>query len=378
MRVEVSRKKLLEATKKLLKTADCRGNIPVLSHVLVEVEGNTLRLTTSNLEQTGWVEIKLKEQLPSTAFLLPIKKLEKIVSKSKGKIIAFEPTEAEDGGTTIKVNTGKTEFSIPVSIPVEEFPSVERNYEALLEIDSETFLDITKRLLPFASTDEARYILNCINVEIRKDALYFVASNGHYLGFFQIEWTKPPREEYQFNIHRKVVPLLKPFINGETAEIGIIKGEDTRVVVKSGNNYLSWKVEEGEYPDWRKVIPEDNPNRITFCKKTLLEAINEVSVIFEKEHVPAAKFEILEEKLTISAKVITDNGEEKASSKLRISSNVFREPLIIGFHVENLLTILQAFSKDTIEMSLSEPLQPVLFVCRQEPEFKVVAMPMKV
>jgi len=373
--MEVSRKKLLEATKKLLKTADCRGNIPVLSHVLVEVDGNILRLTTSNLEQTGWVELKLNEQFPSTAFLLPIEKLKKITSNSKGKIIAFELAE---NGKVVKVDTGRTEFSIPMNIPVEEFPSIERNYEALLEIDSDVFLDITKRLQAFASTDEARAILNCINVEIRKDALYFVATNGHYLGIFQIEWAKPPKEELQFNIHRKVIPLLKSFVDNEVVEIGIIKGGETKVVVKSGNSYLSWKIEEGEYPDWRSVIPENNPNRITFCKKTLLEAINEVSVIFEKEDVPVAKFEILEEELSISAEVLTDNGEEKASSKLKVSSNVHREPLIVGFQVDYLSTILKTFSKDTIEMFMGEPVQPVLFICRQEPELKIVAMPMKV
>ena len=384
MRVEVRKKDLANAVKKLLKTAGCRGNIPVLACLLAEIENGKLRLTTTDLEVTGWAEIPVKAQDGEGKFVFPIKKLEKIVSKAKGNSIVLEVKETE-GNRKVIIDTGKTSFSFKEPFPVDEFPEIERDFNSLLEMDAETFLNISKKLLPFASKDEGRYILNFINIEAKKDALHFVATDGHYLAWYKVDWEVPPNEEFQISISRKVVPLFKTFISSSSiVEIGTIdKEEDTKVVVKAGDYYLSWKAFEGEYPDWRAVIPEDYPNRTTFCRKTLLEAIEEVSVLFEKDSVPAGKLEILDKELTLSAKVITDGEEQEAVSKIEIDSNVQREPIVIGFNLNHLSTTLKTFSKETIRMLFDDEandcvVAPVLFTCSREPELKIVVMPMKV
>ena len=384
MRVEVRKKDLVNATKKLLRTADSGKNVPILACLLAEIENGKLRLTTTDLEVTGWAEIPVKAQDGEGKFVFPIKKLEKIVSKAKGNSIVLEVKETE-GNRKVIIDTGKTSFSFKEPFPVDEFPEIERDFNSLLEMDAETFLNISKKLLPFASKDEGRYILNFINIEAKKDALHFVATDGHYLAWYKVDWEEPPNEEFQISISRKVVPLFKTFISSSSiVEIGTIdKEEDTKVVVKAGDYYLSWKAFEGEYPDWRAVIPEGYPNRTTFCRKTLLEAIDEVSVLFEKDSVPAVKLEILDKELTLSAKVFTDGEEQEAVSKIEIDSNVQREPIVIGFNLNHLSTTLKTFSKETIRMLFDDEandcvVAPVLFTCSREPELKIVVMPMKV
>ncbi len=384
MRVEVRKKDLANATKKLLKTADCRGNIPVLACLLAEIENGKLRLTTTDLEVTGWAEIPVKTQDGEGKFVFPVKKLEKIVSKAKGNSIVLEVKDTE-GNRKVIIDTGKTSFSFKEPFPVDEFPEIERDFNSLLEMDAETFLNISKKLLPFASKDEGRYILNFINIEAQKDALHFVATDGHYLAWYKVDWEKPPEEEFQISINRKVIPLLKTFISSSSiVEVGTIeKEEETKVVVKAGDYYLSWKAFEGEYPDWRAVVPEDYPNRATFCRKTLLEAIDEVSVLFEKGSVPAGKLEVFDKELTLSAKEFIDGEEQEAVSKIEIESNVQRDPIVIGFNLNHLSTTLKTFSKETIRMLFDDEandcvVAPVLFTCSREPELRIVVMPMKV
>jgi len=383
MRVEVRKKDLANATKKLLKTADCRSNIPVLACLLAEIENGKLRLTTTNLEVTGWAEIPVKAQDGEGKFVFPIKKLEKIVSKAKSNSIVLEVEETE-GSRKVIIDIGKTSFSFKEPFPVEEFPEVERSFESLLEMDAETFLNISKKLLPFTSKDEGRYKLDFINIEAKKDALHFVATDGHYLAWYKVDWEELPDEEFQVSVNRKVVPLFKTFLSDSpVVEVGIIHKEDSKVVIRAGNCYLSWRHFDGVYPDWRSAIPGDNPDKAIFCRKTLLEAIDEVSVIFEKDSVPAGKLEIFDKELTLSAKVITDG--EEAVSKIEIDSNVQREPIVIGFNLNHLSTTLKTFSKETIKMSFDTGYQtsegivaPVLFTCSREPELKIVVMPMKV
>ncbi|SMO59752.1 DNA polymerase III, beta subunit [Balnearium lithotrophicum] len=376
MKVEVKRKDLSNALKKLLKTADLKGTIPILSCLLAELENGKLRLTTTNLEVTGWAEIPAKFQSEKGSFVFPIKRLEKIVSKAKGNSVVFEVRKGEEEREII-VDTGKTSFSFNEPHPVEEFPEISREFKPLLEMDTDTFLNISKKLLPFTSDDEAREILNSLYIEAKKDALHFIASNGHYLAWYRVDWEEPPDEEFQILIRRKVISLFKNFLsNSQSVEIGTFS--DDAVGVRAGNYYLTWKTIEGTYPDWRAVVPEDNPNKVTFCRKTLLESIDEVSVLFEKDSFPCGKLEILKKELTLSAKELVDGKYQKAISKIEIDSNVSGEPATIGFNLNHLSTTLKTFSKETIKMLFNtSAISPVLFECSQEPELKVVVMPVK-
>jgi len=364
--VEVNRRELSKALKKLSKTADHKGSIPVLACVLVEVEGKRLRLTTTNLEQVGWVELELNKSYPKTSFTAEIKKLEKIVNCTQSNLIALVSE-----GDKLKVKTSTTEFSLPSLFPPEEFPTIEKSYTPLLEIDKEFFVNALTRLMPFAHADEERGVLNAVNVELRKEAIYFVATNGYCLASLKIEWDEPPETSNSFNIPRKTIPLIKAFAgkNEGTVEIGV---NEEKVIIKSSNNYLGWSPCEGEFPQWEVIIPEKLPYKATFNRRELLRILKEMSIIPDN----AVRLTITPKELQVEVRAVTSDGEEKAYSRLRSASNL-KEPLTIGFSQEHLFAVLESFSAEKIEIGIAEPISPVLFTSPEEPEFKVVAMPLK-
>lgn len=372
MRVKVERKTLQSALKKLLKTADYKGDIPVLSCVLLEAGKGTATLTTTSLEVTCRVELPAKLE-GDGSLLLPIKKLERIISRTKSKQVALEVgKEKEDGVRQIIVDTGKTVFTLEESFPTEEFPEIDRSFKPLLSIGSEVFNSIIRKLSSFTYKDQGRRILTFIKLEATKDALYFVATDGHVLGWYRVEWEEPPEREFHLLIHRKAFPLIRQFTaNSNSVEIGV--NDENDGVLRAGNNYLLWRQEESEYPDWKAVIPESHLYRATFGRDSVLEAVGELIVIFDRRDFPAGRFSFSPEGLLITA----TNGKEKATSKLSInySSESHQQ---LGFNLEDMTTVLKSFSAETIDIQFSSSRSPAMFSSSEEPEFKVLMMPIEV
>jgi len=374
MRVELNRQSLKNALGKLTKTADCKGNIPVLACVLFESKNGKASLTTTNLEVTGWVELPAKGE---GTFLLPIKRLERIISKSKGKQIAFEvKEEGENGNRQILVDTGKTVFTLEEPFPVDEFPELEKSFKPLMSMGSSTFNYIVRKLFPFTYREQRntdRVVLSSIRVEGKKDALFFASTDGHVLGWYRVEWEEAPEKEFGFLISPKAAQLVKQFTaEAESVEVGINSKDE--VILKAGNCYLLWKQEEAQYPNWRSVIPDSSTYKVTFCRNSVLEAVEEVGVIVEDDAFPTVRFSFSANELLITA--VTVNKTEKATSKVNIKAEL-DSPHEVGFHLGKLLTTLKSFPPKTVNVQFSEHYAPFLFSSPEEPEFNVLLMPVK-
>jgi DNA polymerase-3 subunit beta len=365
MEVKISKSKIREAVKKVASAADKKGNIPILSNILVEAEDNLLRLTATNLEVgiSTLVDCEVVEPGKTT---VNAAKVTKLFSSLTGEEFVLVTDDSK-----LVVKSVNSRFSL-ATLPSEEFPEVEIPETYSVKLPSAEVERAIKKVSYAVSKDEARYILTGVLLRSFGDKLHAVATDGHRLALYEM---KAEAEEFSAIVPKKSLAELRKLLK-ESSEVELLL-KANRLYFRVGDTVMWTSVIEGEYPDYLAVIPEDNPLRCIAGKEELVGALKEVSVIYDKEEVRAVIINITPGNMKLTArKVDVDSASEEA--EVNIPVEYTGEEFEIGFNINHLLESVSSFDGDTVQILMDQPVSPVLIVSEEEPELKNVIMPMKV
>jgi DNA polymerase-3 subunit beta len=365
MKVRVKRLDIKEAVRKVAGCADKKGNIPILSNILIEAEDNTMRLTATNLEMGASTVIPSTVDEPGKTTVNAVK-FSKFVASFSGE--EFE-MRTEDSKLTI--TSTNLEFSL-ATLPPEEFPEIELPEEYSLRLLSSHLEKGIKKVSYAVSKDEARYILTGVYLNARGDKFHVVATDGHRLALYELPSTS---EEFSAIVPRKFLTEFRKVLK-ESADVELLL-KDNKFFARAGDTVVWTSVIEGEYPDYLAVIPESNPLKCVVERDEFLSALKEIAVIYEKEEVKAVILNLTPGKLELNARggEIEGTAEEGTVS---IPAEYSGEEFQIGFNINHLIESISSFDGDTIKILMDKPITPVLIASDEEPELKNVIMPMKV
>ncbi len=361
MKLKIGKVKIRDAVKTAASAADKKGAIPILSNILLEAGEGVLRLTATNLEigVSTLVNCQVEEEGKTTVNAV---KASKLFSSITG-----EEVELEADGGKLLVKSVNSRFSLS-TLPVEEFPELELPEDFSIKLPSEEIDKALKKVSYAAGKDEARFILTGVLLRSFGDRLHAVATDGHRLALYEVFVESEP---WSAIIPKKALSELKKLLReGDTVEI---VQRYSKIYFRVADTVMWSSLIEGEYPDYIKVIPEDNSKEVVADRQELLSALKEVSVIFDKEEVMAVIFELSEGNLKLSARKA--EGEE---AEVVIPVDYSGEPFKIGFNIVHMIESISSFEGDTVSLKMEEPTLPVLITSEGDPQLKNVIMPMKV
>lgn len=364
MKIRINRNNVKEAVKNVATAADRRGNIPILSNVLLEAEDNLLKLTATNLE-IGISTVVPCETLEGGKTTVNALKFSKLISSITGEEIELETVDG-----TVSVKSVNSRFSLS-TLPSEEFPEIELPEDFNVKILSSELDKAIKKVSYAVSRDEARYILTGVFLKSFGDKLHAVATDGHRLALYEV---KTEAEEFSAIIPRRSLSELKKLIR-ESEEISMAF-YGNKIYFKVGDTLMWTSVIEGDYPDYAAVIPEDNPLKCVFAKEEMVNALKEVSVIYDKEEIRAVILNFTPGNLKLTAKKMDVDSGEEAEVNIPVEYN--GEEFEITFNINYLLEAISSYDADTVKMFMDQQITPVLITSDEEPELKNVIMPMKV
>ncbi len=365
MKIEVRKPDVRDVVKLVASAADKRGNIPVLSNLLLEANDNVLRLTATNLEIgiSALVNCQVIEEGKATANAT---KLAKLLSTITG-----EDVEISLEGDTLYVRSSNAKFSL-ATLPADEFPEIDLPEAYNVKLPSEEVDKAVRKVAYAVSRDEARYILTGVYFRSFGDKFHAVATDGHRLALYEVEVYS---EAFDAIIPRKSLGELKKLLK-ESEEVELTES-DSKLFFRIGDTVMWSSLIEGEYPDYMSVIPESNPLRAVADKEELLSALKEVSSIYDKEEVRAVLFNFSAGTLKLTAKKLGDEGVHE-EAEVVIPVEYSGDEFTIGFNVNHMIESIASFDGSSIVISMDQPVTPVLISSEEEPQLKNVVMPMKV
>lgn len=355
--LKVSRTDMSRLLTQVTKVVNSRNTIPILDTVrLVAADGKlTATATDLDIEVTGAIPCE-----GSLAVCVDAKMLASIVGKlPEGDI----DVELKDGGLAIKA--GRSRFKLQ-TLSVDDFPSFAADgFTAELQVDLASLCAPVQFAI---STEETRYYLNGIYLHTLDGTLVAVATDGHRLAKNSGNENAVPSSVAQFDgiiIPRKAVGLIPK--GAITVALSA-----TKIRFTSGDTVITSKLIDGTYPDYQRVIPQDNDRVITFDAGAMAKAAERVSVV-ATDRTRGVKISLAPDQATLAV-----NNPESGSADEEVSVDYKGEPIEVGFNSAYLSELVGQFPAGEIRMSMADAGSPAVFTSDAAPGMLAVLMPMRI
>ncbi len=248
MKITVSRESFLKALQKVTNIIGSRSTLPILANILLEAEGNELTLTTTDLEVrvTTKIEVMIETEGKTT---IPAKKLLALVSKLRDDNVILDCNEKHH----TKIDCGTASFML-LGLAADDFPlPIEFTPIRTLTFEASDLARIFDQISYAVSLDDSRKVLHGILCTVKENTFTAVATDGKRLALVEKILEGYTGSEGDCIIPLKSATELKRLIVGEK-EVSVNIGEK-QISFETTKAQLSSKLIEGNYPNYRQVIP---------------------------------------------------------------------------------------------------------------------------
>lgn len=348
-----------------------RNTLPVLANVLIEASGSDILLTATDLEVGIRRSCRGKVTNPG-ATTLNARKLYEIVRELPADEVAVRG--GEDGW--IELTGGRSRYRM-LSIDPKEFPSipastpVAKKAGVVVALASGALAEMIERTLFAVSTDETRLSLGGVFIEsVAKNQVRMVATDGHRLSMVDRD---VPGFELSPGVilPRKGLVEAKRLLEGEDSEVRFAIAGNLARVEREGVE-LFMRLIEGEFPDYRQVIPKESRRLVRVDSEALLGALRRVSIL-SSERSRGVKLHLVPGTL----EVVTANPDIGEAME-EIEADYDGEEFAIGFNARYLLDVLSvAGVTGSVEIGLTDEVSPGLIRLQEDEHYTYVVMPMR-
>ncbi len=372
MKVTVERAQLLKSLGHVHRVVERRNTIPILGNVLIRADNARLSLKATDLD------LEVTETLPAEiatggSTTVPAHMFYDIVRKlPDGSQIVLE---SDGERAVLAIRAGRSRFTLQ-TLPESDFPDLaagEMTHSFTLSAAAmKRLIDRTQFAI---STEETRYYLNGIYLHAagsgKEQTLRAVATDGHRLAQFDLPLPKSAVGMPGVIVPRKTVGEVQRLIEDNEAEISIELSQG-KIRFTLANVVLTSKLIDGTFPDYGRVIPQNNEKELIVDKRDFEAAVDRVSTI-SSERGRAVKLALSAGKLVLSV-VNPDSGSATEELEVEYAS----DPLDIGFNSRYLLDIAAQIQGDAAVLKLADPGSPTLVQDKANRDALYVLMPMRV
>jgi DNA polymerase-3 subunit beta len=346
MRLTCGRDELAVALSIVSRGVSTRGAVQILGGILVRAEASSLELAATDME------ISLRTSLEAAigedgAVVVPGRLLVDIVRLLPEQEVAFEHKLEEH---TLQVTCGASEYRLR-TYGVEDFPRLpEVDAASLNGIDAEPLLETIARVSRAASRDESRPVLTGILVRFEPGKLVMAATDSYRLSVKETPLQSQVPELEAIVPARALEELRRIAGSSEQIELGV---HENQVVFGVGDVWLTSRRIDGQFPNYKTLIPEAFEYEVMLPRDELLEVVKRTGVMAQRNSPLRLRFS--DGELTITAQT-QDVGESRESLPAPFSGDAFE----IGFNPEFLRDGIDSVTDDNVTLKLINPLRPGL------------------
>ena len=364
MKFIISRDALLKPLNLVAGVVERRQTLPVLSNVLLTLEGNQLALTGTDLEVELIGRVEVSSSIAEGEITVPARKLVDICkSLPDGVDIEFS---VEAGKATVKA--GRSRFTL-VTLPASEFPSVEEGAgELALELPQPVLKRLIERTGFAMAQQDVRYYLNGMLLELKNGRLRMVATDGHRLALCTAPETISAAEASVI-IPRKGVLELVRLLEGDESLRLVIGSNHIRAANKQFT--FTSKLVDGKFPEYERVLPK-SPDKSVVGERLVLKQAFARTAILSNEKYRGVRLRLSNDTLEMTA-----NNPEQEQAEEVVSVEYQGDDLEVGFNVSYLLDVLSVLNGNKVRISLADSASSALIEEAEAGDSLYVVMPMR-
>ncbi len=364
MKLSSSTHELLGQLQTVTRVASTRSAVQALSGVQVEA-GDGVELRATDMEVALRVPLEARVERAGTV-VLPARLLLDVVRQLPAGEVSLELRASEND---VELIAGSSRFHLR-TLRAEDFPPLpERGGDQVVTVPAGAFVETIARVSRSASRDETRPILTGILVSAARDELRMVATDSYRLSVKETRLEAPLEDGFEANVPARALEELARLVpqGDESIRIGV---RTNQVVFEVGRLTLSSRLIDGQFPNYRQLLPETYEHELTLDRAELLEVVRRISLMAQKN--APLRLSFTEGEVRISAQT-PDVGEASEPMPVPFGG----EPFEIGFNPEFLVGGLESAASDDVRLKLISPLRPGLLEAADASGFLYLIMPIR-
>jgi len=368
MKISCLQENLVKGLNVVSKAVAPKAPMPVLGNILLATEDGRLKLAATNLETTiiTYVGCSIQEEGSIT---VPARLLKEFISNLPAGTINLT-TEHEI--LHVKSDKTKSKFN---GINSDEFPELPTNTfeDNYVELDPKVFA-LTVSLVAFAAgNDDTRPIFTGVFINLENENMTIASTDGFRLSERVL---KIQGESTNFSAvvpAKTLLEISKIYANAEQNIKMAVNGTGNMVFFHADDTFVTSIILEGQYPDYKRIVPKDSVLSAIFSSQDFVEAVK-LTNIFAKEGNSTIKVRFDPEgKIRINT-LAEESGEHESEIVAEIEGDLME----IAFNSKYLLDYLNNVKTEKIILKTSGNVSPCMFQSEENTEFFHIIMPMQI
>lgn len=371
MKFTVDGKAFQQQLQAVSKVVNAKNSLNILDNFLLQIEGDVLSIMGSDQENSLVARMTVTECDGDGIVAIPARKLLEVTKEVNNQPVTI--SVRDDMQVKLQFQNGFFEF---MGVPGEDYPTpraLDGNAMSLSLPASMVMKGIANTMFA-ASTDTVRPVMMGIYWDIHPGDITFVSSDTHKLVKY-VNTEKAPGLESSFVMAPKAANILNNLVSKDIAEVRVTfdaKG----CVIEFGDYTLTSMFINGTYPNYARVIPQDQPFALTFDRASLLSSLRRVTLFASK----ASNLVVLsleQNQVVIKAQDV-DYGQ---SAEEHVNCDYDGNNMTIGFNGVFMIQILSNLSSVAVQLKLSDPARPGVYEPLPQEDGEslvIIQMPMQV
>jgi DNA polymerase-3 subunit beta len=366
MHFTIQREALLKPLQLVAGVVERRQTLPVLSNVLLVVEGQQLSLTGTDLEVELVGRVTLEHSAEPGEITVPARKLMDICkSLPSDALIDIRVDEQK-----LVVKAGRSRFTLS-TLPANDFPTVEEGPGSLtFSLVQSKLRRLIERTSFAMAQQDVRYYLNGMLIEVQTGVLRAVATDGHRLAMCAMEASIEHTEKHQVIVPRKGILELARLLTEQDGEVSIVLGAN-HIRATTGEFTFTSKLVDGKFPDYERVLPRGGDKLVVGDRQALREAFSRTAILSNEKY-RGIRLQLASGLLKIQA-----NNPEQEEAEEEVVVDYNGGSLEIGFNVSYLLDVLGVMTTEQVRLILSDANSSALVQEAGNDDSSYVVMPMR-
>ena len=367
MQLVVRKNDLLRELQLFQGIVERKNTIPILANVLIEADGNEVRMLATDLE------VALRSRCPATvaksgSLTLPAKKLYEIL-----RALPETDVRIAEDKNGVKVAADRFDSRMQ-TLPQDDFPKLPEPTRTTQATLARAALKEMVAKTQFAITGEdTRFFLNGAKFVLKPGSLAMVATDGHRLALVEVEHDVGITEEIGVILPKKTILELGKLLAEGEGDVLFERGEN-HLFFEIGGRVLISRMIDGQFPAYERVIPKENDKRIEFERERLTSAVKRVALL-SNERSRSVKVEVGPGKVDV-----TSSSSEFGEAREELAAEYEGDPLTISFNAQYVLDFLNVVETDLVALSLKDEVSQAVMtpVSAEGYSYTYVIMPMRI
>lgn len=366
--IKINRDVLLKPLQAVSGIIERRHTLPILSNVLLKRSSGRIDFVATDIE----IEITASAETAGDGEERNItvgarKFLDILRALPEGSEVSLGIQEKR-----LQIKSGKSRFNLQ-TLPAEDFPRLSEVEGSPTKFSvPQKFLKNLIGLVQYAmAQQDIRYYLNGLLMVIEEGQLKLIATDGHRLAFAAKDVGDKTLPRQEVILPRKtVIELAKLLVESDDPVAIELSGSQAKF--KFGDVLLISKLVDGKFPDYTRVVPQDQPRRLRLTRTQLLQSLQRAAIL-TSDKFRGVRWVLSEGTLKI---ICSNTEQEEAQEELDVDYK--GEALDIGFNVGYLLDVLNNVDVQEIDCGLGDSNSSALITIPGRDDFKYVVMPMRI